>query len=903
MIIYYNPAYSASPYRNEKSVEFGNIYCGDMQLLQKLLFYAGVYFNPVSEEERMAQYHSNMCAAIKEDPAFYVSFKIDSAGMSRAVLKWRDELVRVGWNAKKCSGSSMKLQLIKDVEPENMPLGEADYWNMLLRHAEEKRLLPEGFKVVVTCGRDEIKPHIAHILESQLEKGVSVNYIHIAGKMADGNLGKIQDALLSGTEDKIKLDGNDDTFRYLTFKTDDDVLRYVATEPVDNSAVYYCPKSKRFDNTLKLLGKPTIGSSLASGSPQVAQLFMLGNGLFEFPINMQRVIEWLNMPISPMDKKLRMALSNALINSGGINNEEWNRAIKDFLPVIPDTVNEDEKKKIEKQNKEILSQNMDFLPLPETADVDVKCVRKFNENLCKWATKLLAMEKFPYDEVVREQISSIKNNTFSLLKMLDNAQVGFKFLDLQLWCKNIAQQGVYPQYESELGSHNIIASMGDIHDVAERVVWFPAENENILSYPFDMLNDDEFKEVEKDGAKVYGRELHVKIQQSARLRMLLNTKRLTIIEAEKSGGEKVARHPFILQLDERIEGGLKGVAENPVLDDKYIVDDKQILNAGDNPMLVEIDKNVLKERHERYDDEEKKAESYSSLDQLIQHPFRYVCEKCARLDDKLMPSAQNLNQTLGNVAHLIIERVFGEKSIAEAKACIEKDYDSIFDTAVNEKGLLLNSPEYAIELRRLKFKMKDALNKLAAVIEKNSLIVEKCEHEFEPEKWKEAGVGPMLSSRADMLLNDGKGGKVIFDFKWSSGRNYYKSSIEENKSLQLELYRFMARLNYRVEKAKIRVAYILLPEVDVITADKFEGINALQSKVDRMKVDIMEEAACSYKFRWEQLKAGKIERVEGQPEGSGEYGSQTSDQGLFPLGASDKIYREDNFDIGYKNLK
>ena len=71
-----------------------------------------------------------------------------------------------------------------------------------------------------------------------------------------------------------------------------------------------------------------------------------------------------------------------------------------------------------------------------------------------------------------------------------------------------------------------------------------------------------------------------------------------------------------------------------------------------------------------------------------------------------------------------------------------------------------------------------------------------------------------------------------------------------------------------------------------------------------MKVDIMEEAACSYKFRWEQLKAGKIERVEGQPEGSGEYGSQTSDQGLFPLGASDKkIYKEDNFDIGYKNLK
>ena len=48
MTIYYNPAYSAAPYRNGvTAVEFGDAYCGDVQLLQKLLFYAPVALSAI----------------------------------------------------------------------------------------------------------------------------------------------------------------------------------------------------------------------------------------------------------------------------------------------------------------------------------------------------------------------------------------------------------------------------------------------------------------------------------------------------------------------------------------------------------------------------------------------------------------------------------------------------------------------------------------------------------------------------------------------------------------------------------------------------------------------------------------------------------------------------------------
>ena len=339
MIIYYNPAYSTTPYRKkENNVDIGNIYCGTTQLLQRLLFYAAIPYLPVSNAERIAHYHNCMQGKIDESSPFYNSFKTDSAGMSRTILAWRDALVEVGWNAKAYTGNSIKLSLLRDIEPEDMPKGEADYWYALIQIASAGRILPKEINLIVTCDKQEIKPHIAHILDKQKDFGVSVEYRIERRTCAYGNLGKIQDAIIGKSNGKIVLDKDDDTFRYISFVNEDDALRYVATEPIDESAVYFCSNPKRFDNTLRLLGKPAIGSSMTSGSPQVVQLFMLGNGLFEYPLNIHRIIEWLNLPINPIDRGLRRTLCNALTESGGINNAEWNKAMSDYI-----TSTEDEK--------------------------------------------------------------------------------------------------------------------------------------------------------------------------------------------------------------------------------------------------------------------------------------------------------------------------------------------------------------------------------------------------------------------------------------------------------------------------------------------------------------------------------------------------------------------------------
>ena len=883
MTIYYNPAYSASPYRSSRDVEYGNIYCGDIQLLQRLLFYLGVPYIPATDEERVAYYHANMQRVITPDSLFYKSFVTDSAGVSRKILAWRDALVTVGWNIKEYKGGSAKLAMLRDLEPENMPRGEADYWHLLLLKSRVGHTLPKGIDIVVTASQSELCPHIAKILESQQHSGVKVEYRPIEKPVAEGTLGRVQRAIFDEATEKILPLSEDDTLEYINFDTENAALAYVALQPVDDDVVFHCTMPKRFDNTLKMLGKPTVGSMLDAGSPQVVQLFMLGNGLFEYPLNMKRIIEWLNTPLNPMDNGLRRELSYALINSGGIDNKEWNEVKSRYL-----------------DGKDDVASHCDrYLPLPEDGRIDVQRVKAFNEELRKWALSLIQSRKVNSD-IILEQLVAINNYCSTLIMMLEQAPESFDFLDLQLWCRNIAQPSSYRQYDAEVGCHNIITTMGDIHDIAERVVWFPACDTGSYAYPFDMLNDAEYEELQGDGVLLYKRDHHAFMQQSEMLRILLNTKRLTIIEAEKSGGTKTLRHPLVLQLEERIKGGFRDITKQVSIPEEFFVMEQQVDNREGNAMMVQLDEDVvLKERYECATDNDSGAESYSSLEQLIQHPFTYVCQRKAKLKDREMPSAQDCNRTLGNVAHLIIEKVFADgRDVNDATAYYKANYDAIFEEAVRETGLLLLSKENALSLRQLKHKMKKALQKLTEFIRQNNLSVVSCEYEFDDVPWNDAGDGVLLDSRIDMLLSDSNGGKVIFDFKYSGGSRQ-RGEIEENSALQLAIYRYLVQRKFGKD-TRVRVAYILLPDVKKLTVDEFNEVTPLTVRPDRRGIDIMAEAARSYRFRWKQLKEGRIERVEECVKGSGEYGVES---GLFPLKTYGKTYENDSFNPDYSKLK
>ena len=49
------------------------------------------------------------------------------------------------------------------------------------------------------------------------------------------------------------------------------------------------------------------------------------------------------------------------------------------------------------------------------------------------------------------------------------------------------------------------------------------------------------------------------------------------MESEKSAGKNVVRHPLILQLNERIEGGLKNISTTKTISEECIKKDSQVV--------------------------------------------------------------------------------------------------------------------------------------------------------------------------------------------------------------------------------------------------------------------------------------------------------------------------------------
>lgn len=897
MTIYFNQAYSSRPYvYYGDGACFGTIHCGSDGLLSIFKQYAAIATTHIATpHERQAIYHNNMQARITEDELFYKSFQTDSIGTSSCLLAWRDQLVAAGWDLQSW-GSSDKLKFLHDVEPKDLPRAEADDWGTILRMGKQKALLPDTISIVVTQHYETLEPRFAALFKSQEELGVKIVYRPIVEAVADGNLGKIQKNILLAQRQMLRqadlqkyndvnLSAEDDSFNILRFNTEDDAMRYVALQDRGRWSLHFCQQRKRFDNTLRLVGQATCGSTLESCIPQVVQLFTIGNGLFEYPINVNRILAWLNAPINPIKRPLRRALSRVITSSGGIGNEAWDAAISEYFAGIAD------ERDMAKQraNFEV------FMPIPCGESIDKAQIIEFNKKLCDWAIGLSSMDQFPYAEIVREQLQQIAMYCNSLISMIESYNEQITPLKLYQWCQNIAKPNSYRQYEAEVGCVNTISSEGDIHDMADHVVWFCACDSSEAKYPYDFLNEEEYNTLIKAGVYLYSRDKHSQMTHYAMSRLLLNARRITIVEADTIDGARLKRHPLILQLEQMIEGGLKPLMQYPALDEKYQREDSVVDNAlSDTQTEIVLDEGVcLKERWTRGSDE-----SYSSIDLLIQHPLDYVCTYNAKIEDVALPSVDDVNRTMGNVAHRIIEKVFREEYTAtEQKRVIDEDYDKIFEQAIDEVGLALRGLEFKVNYNTLYASMRTSLRNLWEVIVNEELTVESCEYKFNSSHWLQAGENVTIGSRVDMLLKDKFGGKVIFDFKWSAKSKKYKSLIADDRALQLAIYKHLAQKEFG---CNVRTAYVLLPSIEIFTADRFNEIRSIPALSDTA----IERAARSYALRWEQFRDGRIECAESMPVGAGEYGEKEQENPMeyYPLDQYYGLYSE-NLYTDYKKLR
>ena len=200
-------------------------------------------------------------------------------------------------------------------------------------------------------------------------------------------------------------------------------------------------------------------------------------------------------------------------------------------------------------------------------------------------------------------------------------------------------------------------------------------------------------------------------------------------------------------------------------------------------------------------------------------------------------------------------------------------------------GAILYLPENRLEAELLTEQLQKCLKVLLTILRENRLTVTGCEQRIT----KDMGMikteeGWDMIGFIDMTLEDENHHPVIFDFKWTSSKSYYRDLLEANRSIQLELYRTM--LSAEKRDAVERVAYFLMPESHLYSLEHFEGLHCTQLEPANSD-NIVEQLKNAFFYRKKQIDSGQIEIGEGFPCGMLDYYNATEADSLFPLNVKD----------------
>jgi hypothetical protein len=233
--------------------------------------------------------------------------------------------------------------------------------------------------------------------------------------------------------------------------------------------------------------------------------------------------------------------------------------------------------------------------------------------------------------------------------------------------------------------------------------------------------------------------------------------------------------------------------------------------------------------------------------------------------------------TYGNVAHEVVETLFtaerGELSLGEF---VNREYEQVFSQALVRKGALLLLPEHHLDRERLKYLLKGCVGKLATIIQENGLTVISCEQKEEQDLGFQGGI--LIQGYIDMLLRDSAGNDVVFDLKYVSKKDKYKTVLEKNRAIQLAIYEAMLK-NHQGHSQSVRTAYFVMPLGKLFSTDSFIGDNC--EKINPQNTDdVMTQLRNGYAERVKEISEGRIETADNAPTGSLEYATTP---GVYPL--------------------
>ncbi len=869
--------------------------CDTMGLVAMLELRIGIHVEDVSGNNRTVLYYRALSEYMKRHPKNILaeSFRLSGLGTAEQALRWRDSLMMDKWQPVAGSGSG-RLDVLAGTEQYFDCVGLADRIATVLHYIYNKveKSAFTDLEIELPCEKDLLHPAIKELLEALEGLGAMVSYT--APKVTgESNLAKVTQLLQSDTKGKIELKKGDTSFLIYRFTDENAANEYLSMKGEELAAdVWINNSNKSMDNWLRMMGKPTIGSNMTQASPQLLQLFVLGIDMMKEPLNIQSLISWLYAPMQPLGTFFGCILAETVIETGGYRNEKCEKVVKDYISgkytfhdkeeeeKLSETEIAKRNKKEEKERQHLVDTYLPTFILPQDSRIDATKLKVYLNSLSAWArSRSHYLRPIPGNEGWCSQLESLAQmcDTFVLLIDSSDMDQNADIRQMESWISTLFKGESFMQYGAQKGSFELIDSPAKMAAHSNRTVWM-----NFAGGETAHLDCSFLYPSEKEGIKTAltlweeRRELdyHQTMQQ---LPFFLTDEQLILVVTDYSGGEVTQKHPVMVRLESQI-ANLDDFIVTPDLLDEETEDVRLVRNNNIEPLITFDHADLLRWPGNL---------SPTSISTLVEYPLDFMMERMLNIVSTGPSSIKDVKTTKGNVAHAVIESLFAPR---DGKPCsradeIEKRIGEEFDEQVRKQiescGAILYLPENRLDAELLREQLRRCLDVLLEIIRDNHLTVTGCEHLVT----KDMGLLPNdkgwdMKGYIDMTLEDENHHPVVFDFKWTSSKSYYRDLLAANRSVQLELYRNMFGAEKR--DAVERTAYFLMPEAHLYSKNRFEGLHCTRIPPENND-NIVEQLRQSFFYRKKQMDCGTVEVGEAFPVDMLDYYKDTEGNNLFPL--------------------
>lgn len=861
----------------------------------------GLHTITKSDTDRLVGYYKcvrEYMKVHKEDSEnqLYGSYTVSPLATSREMLKWRDALAVCGWN-KETPAPSRRLKVLQGVEE---IFAEQDYTDISMRQQaiierlKQRKGMMKDVTFVMPFDQELLHPVLKEIFSLAVADGAKTERLSTPEITGDSNLAKLKRLLTSQTAESMDLDPEDNSLKIWNFKDDMEAEELLAMLGEDRFDVTIQPNTKLTDNYLHMMGKPVTGSSVANSAPQIIQLFFTGVAMMARPLNIGAVLQWLYAPIHPLPSSFRYRLAERLARTGGWLPESIEEEKDDCYHMVKNWVEgkkeAEMEKPIDKKEQEARQFKASvFLPDFEGGSEETMTAQKlhtFLTELAAWSRQrsvIIAQEDM--DDLRITQLKRLAELCDTLKSLTDDveptAKVAYSEIEKHMTC--LYEPSEFVQYRAQATSRYTVASPGQIAAKADTMLWAGLHDFEPMLPATDFLTPTEVDTL-KDHLKLWDKDDVRKLQQQTLLMPLLFCeKQLTLVTVGTVNNELVNKHPMMVRIEQQVKNHEELTYEPRIGDEQYVDVPALTENAlcGSDGMYTQIKRTDLIKW--------KKKESPTSIDHLMQNPLDYTMENIAYISDNGQSDLSNIAMTKGNVAHAVIQHLFyipGDTQsgyAAAIKARVEANYKEVFDKVVETKGAVLLLQENAIERRQLFENLRDCIDHLIDIIDKNNLHVAACEMKLDGNTFGTPDdETPTMGGYADMVLARENGQHVIFDFKWTTSKSYYQGLLQKNRSSQLAIYAEL--LSELTEDRELPMAYFLMPIGRLYSIEDFKSYWATKLTVNEgCEGDIINKIVAAYRYRRNEIMSGKIEIGEGGKLEELDYFIDTETYNLFPL--------------------